>query len=711
MAGVACLAVPLACSAPGKGALILAISTDMQAPKDIDVVSVYITTNGAPKFDYLGRVLPDGPVSLPSTLAIVEPDQQGAQVRIRVIAFQTQASGSANARVLRDVVTTVPHQRTALLRVPLDFLDDGSGTGQLQAQYVPSPNGAPEGDTAFDPTKIASRCDFTKGLTSINGVCASDTVDSSTLPAYEMSEVYGDGGLQANGAPTSCFEVASCFSGATPVMSLDAQTCSFPLPEGASPSTLNLALVTQSTGACLAPGQCYVPLENDPTEGWALSGSSVEMIPGICAVLMNGVELYRATGPCAPLTPSEPVCEPTGAGAVADAAVSDAAAPDATASDASLTDGGGTNPCPTNWTLCGSTCVDERTDNSYCGSCKTTCTADQVCQAGACVVPPSCSPTDAGTTSCGAVSESCCASEQVAGGTYDRTYDLGAGPDGGATLAADGGPSGEADPATVSAFRLDTYEVTVGRFRQFVSAALLSDGGARWVPPAGSGKHVHLNGGQGLASSGVPGAFEPGWATSDNVNVAPTDQNLGCDPNYATWTTTPTTNESLPINCVTWAEAYAFCIWDGGFLPSEAEWEFAAAGGSQELEYPWGSTDPGMANLYAIYDCYENGEPGMCTGFANIAPVGTATKGEGFWGQFDLAGNIWEWTLDWDANSYVSPCSDCANFTETADDPNRVVRGGGFQSETTSELLPAERFNGAPATRSVNQGIRCARTP
>ena len=49
------------------------------------------------------------------------------------------------------------------------------------------------------------------------------------------------------------------------------------------------------------------------------------------------------------------------------------------------------------------------------------------------------------------------------------------------------------------------------------------------------------------------------------------------------------------MNCVNWFEAYAFCIWDGGFLPSDTEWEYAAAGGSLQREYPWGSTAPGTA--------------------------------------------------------------------------------------------------------------------
>ena len=76
--------------------------------------------------------------------------------------------------------------------------------------------------------------------------------------------------------------------------------------------------------------------------------------------------------------------------------------------------------------------------------------------------------------------------------------------------------------------------------------------------------------------------------TTDNGNIAPTNANLACSDSYATWTNTAGSQENLPINCVNWCEAYAFCIWDGGFLPSEAEWEYAAAGGSSAARVPVG---------------------------------------------------------------------------------------------------------------------------
>jgi sulfatase modifying factor 1 len=295
-------------------------------------------------------------------------------------------------------------------------------------------------------------------------------------------------------------------------------------------------------------------------------------------------------------------------------------------------------------------------------------------------------------TNCGAASESCCTSLEVAGGTYYRTY-----------TNSGSGATGEADPATVSSFSLDKYLVTVGRFRQFVSAW---NGGAGYTPPAGSGIHAYLNGGQGLANSGSAGTYETGWSTSWNGDIDPTTANLDCGSPYNTspyntWTASVGSQENLPIDCVNWYEAYAFCVWDGGFLPSEAEWEYAAAGGSQQLEYPWGSTAPGTANQYAIYDGYYTGNS------TDIAPVGTATLGVGYWGQLDLAGEVFEWTLDLYA-TYVDPCTDCADLSAASD---RVLRGGSF-GVTSSYLLPPVRlYNDTPTDRNDDIGFRCARTP
>jgi formylglycine-generating enzyme required for sulfatase activity len=278
----------------------------------------------------------------------------------------------------------------------------------------------------------------------------------------------------------------------------------------------------------------------------------------------------------------------------------------------------------------------------------------------------------------------------VTGGTYYRTY-----------TNSGSGPTDEADPATVSGFRLDKYLVTVGRFRQFVNAW-----NAGWTPPAGSGKHTYLNGGSGLNATG--GGYEPGWVTSDNSNIAPTNANLACDSTYATWTTSAGSQENLPINCVNWCESYAFCIWDGGFLPSEAEWEYAAAGGSQQREYAWGTAAPGTANQYAIYGCdYPSGSAGSCAGVTNIAPVGFAPSGAGLWGQLDLAGNMWEWNLDWYAT--YAACTDCANLTSTS---VRVARGDYFDGTGSVYLLPTYRGEDlAPTERILDLGLRCSRTP
>jgi formylglycine-generating enzyme required for sulfatase activity len=332
--------------------------------------------------------------------------------------------------------------------------------------------------------------------------------------------------------------------------------------------------------------------------------------------------------------------------------------------------------------------------------------------------PPSCNGSaTAGINDCAseAAGESCCASLEVAGvvagQSFYRVYDVN---DAGMTIPVDGGVINEAEPATVSAFRLDKYLVTVGRFRQFVNILYpggqpASTGTLAWSPQVGSGKHTHLNGGKGLVSVGADGGtvYEQGWMPGLTQLVQPTSTALACQMGtlLPTWTDMPGSGESLPINCVTWSEAYAFCIWDGGFLPSEAEWAYAAAGGAMQREYPWGWESPGTANKYAIYNCdYPSGH-GACQGLANLAPVGTAPDGAGLWGQLDLAGELYEWALDLFA-PLVTPCDDCADLS--AETGSRVLRGNGYESSFGFFL----NHKGVdPEDRSAANGFRCARTP
>lgn len=259
-------------------------------------------------------------------------------------------------------------------------------------------------------------------------------------------------------------------------------------------------------------------------------------------------------------------------------------------------------------------------------------------------------------------------------------------------------------PATVSDFRLDKYEVTVGRFRKFVDAVV---GG--WRPTAGAGKHAHLNAGQGLSNSNAEGGYEPGWDpawntddTTYRMHAAKSDWNssLSCSEAYQTWTTTAEANESRPINCVNWYQAAAFCAWDGGFLPSEAEWNYAAAGGSEQRYYPWSNP----ANS-AVIDC-DAAAYSACDG--DTLNSGTLSpEGDGRYGQSDLAGNVFEWALDWYVTPYHVTCSDCANTTPAT---LRVLRSASFTEDVT-RLTSSHRHSLTPYYRNAGIGLRCARTP
>ncbi len=240
--------------------------------------------------------------------------------------------------------------------------------------------------------------------------------------------------------------------------------------------------------------------------------------------------------------------------------------------------------------------------------------------------------------------------------------------------------------ATIANFYLDKYEVTVGRFRAFVD----SGAGAQASPP-GSGQGAH------------PLIGASGWDSAWNMSL-PTDtagliNNITCDAISETWTNPAGANEHYPLNCVNWYEAFAFCIWDGGRLATEAEWEMAAAGGTENRLYPWGQAAPDAT--LANYGGSDN---------SPFIAVGSHPAGAGRWGHYDLAGSMWEWVFDWYSISWYSPgpgnpCNNCANLTGSY----RVVRGGSWSDYATGLRGAYRSGYGGPEGRNVNVGFRCAR--
>lgn len=287
--------------------------------------------------------------------------------------------------------------------------------------------------------------------------------------------------------------------------------------------------------------------------------------------------------------------------------------------------------------------------------------------------------------------ENCCRSSLVAGGTFLMGRSI---------MGTDALPGADPDETpehavTLNDFRLDEFEVTVGRFRRFFDAY---DG----TPPAenaGVNPRVHGSG------------WQEAWDVHLFTNRDLLRNALFCDTD-ATWTSEASVHETMPINCLTWYEAFAFCAWDGGRLPTEAEWEYAAAGGPQNRLYPWGSEVPTDDGGLAVLDCAGGGTPGSCER-NDVRAVGTRRRGVGRYGQMDLAGSMSEFVLDWyDPEFYGRPEARRTNVVDLtpSNEINRVARGGAYDN-TGYNARAAVRFTTAPAVRFEEVGVRCARDP
>jgi formylglycine-generating enzyme required for sulfatase activity len=161
-------------------------------------------------------------------------------------------------------------------------------------------------------------------------------------------------------------------------------------------------------------------------------------------------------------------------------------------------------------------------------------------------------------------------------------------------------------------------------------------------------------------------------------------------------------NPKAPIRDVSWDDAQLYLKWLSSSngkkyrLPSEAEWEYAARGGTT-TRYWWGDQMvTGKAN------CKDCGPPWQIEGPANAGSFAANP-----YGIYDMNGSVWEWVDDcWHASFKDAPADGAA-----WDQPNcsmRVIRGGSWR-EPATYMVSSTRFKYDAGVRHSQNGFRVAR--
>lgn len=150
----------------------------------------------------------------------------------------------------------------------------------------------------------------------------------------------------------------------------------------------------------------------------------------------------------------------------------------------------------------------------------------------------------------------------------------------------------------------------------------------------------------------------------------------------------------LPVSCVPWSSANAYCLAVGKRLPREIEWENAARG-TTPIRYPWGGGH-GCGNAATLAGETTNRS---CSG-KRPSHVGAHLGGASPYGVLDMSGNVEEWVADWYADS-VSELSPRAGASH-------VLRGGGWLSAPSLARTTSRNW-GSVREAGPNVGFRCAR--
>jgi formylglycine-generating enzyme required for sulfatase activity len=240
--------------------------------------------------------------------------------------------------------------------------------------------------------------------------------------------------------------------------------------------------------------------------------------------------------------------------------------------------------------------------------------------------------------------------------------------------------------AVVSRFWMDRNEVTVARVRAAVARGFLLD---------------------------------PTAIAANNRSFPPTG---GAFDEYCSWSTTPRDRENYAVTCVNWEVARAFCRNEGGELPTETQWEYAAAvaGHRHKSFYPWGDDEPGCDRAVIGRGLTRFGDRSCVRGDVKAGPqpveANAATDVTPL-GIVGLGGGVQEWTLD-SGQSYEGACWDATPMFDPAcreeAAPMRTVRGGNWagragNSAERVHLPPGMAAFGIPDTASgyPTVGFRC----